>query len=244
MKHLLLLLALGIFIQAFGLNKAVATTNAEGPLIEINYPIDVMAPYKERRRTHGANFAVHRENYVPGLWESMIDDEYYEDTYGKTPIQLTSFEGGYKYNFALGSISLLGGLGYGEASTTFHGVARKMSAFKYYARGMYLMDNLLPEPYLVPYAAGSIWKMRIHESEDVSDFGGTLTSGIGFDYSFGVLLQLNWLDKELSAQTLNDNGIQNTYLDLFATQYLKSMTTTDPSLASAFIFGLGLRLEF
>ena len=231
-------------MQAFSPCTAVAATEEGTSLVEINYPIDVFAPYKERRRTHAANFGLHLENYVPGRWESLIDSEYYEDTYGKTPIALTSIEGGYKYNFILGSVSFLGGIGYGEAKTTFLGASRVMGVYKYFGRGMYALDNLLPEPYIVPYVAGSVWQMRIKESETGSDDGGTVTSGVGFDYSFGALFQLNWMDPDLASQTLNENGIQNTYLDIFVTQYLKTLKKDDSSLASNFILGLGLRLEF
>lgn len=244
MKHLLFFLITVLLIQAFGPSTAFATPEEGARLVEINYPIDVYAPYKERRRTHGANFGIHLENYVPGRWESLIDSEYYEDTYGKTPIALTSFEGGYKYNFVLGSVSFMGGIGYGEATTTFLGASRVMGVYKYFGRGMYTLDNLLPEPYIVPYVAGSVWQMRIKESETGSSDGGTVTTGIGFDYSFGALFQLNWMDPELAAQTLNENGIQNTYLDIFATQYLKTIKKADSSLASNFILGFGLRLEF
>ncbi len=231
-------------VQAFGPSKAVAIAQDEARLVEINYPIDVYAPYKERRRTHGANFGIHLENYVPGRWESLIDSEYYEDTYKKTPIALTSFEGGYKYNFVLGSLSFLAGIGYGEATTTFFGASRVMGVYKYFGRGMYALDNLLSEPYIVPYVAGSIWQMKIKESETGSINGGTLTSGVGFDYTFGALFQLNWMDLETANRTLNENGIQNTYLDIFATQYLRTLKKTESSLASNFILGLGLRLEF
>ncbi len=244
MKHLPFFLITILLIQAFGPSVAVAMTQEEPHLVEINYPIDVFAPYKERRRTHGANIGIHLENYVPGRWESLIDSEFYENTYGKTPISLTSFEAGYKYNFVLGSLSFMGGIGYGEANTTFLGASRVMGIYKYFGRGMYALDNFLPEPYIVPYVAGSIWQMRIKESETGSSDGGTATTGVGFDYSFGALFQLNWMDPDLASQTLNENGIQNTYLDLFVTQYLNTLKKTDSSLSSNFILGLGLRLEF
>ncbi len=243
-KSMLLIVLSLVFTQAFSLRAAVAATNSEVPLVEINYPIDVMAPYKERRRTHAGNFGIRNENYVPALWESLIDEEYYDDTYAQTPIKLTSIEGGYKYNFILGSISLMGGIGYGEANTEFNGIGRKMIATKYFARGMFALDNILAEPYMVPYVAGSIWKMKIQESEDTTDFGGTFTSGFGFDYTLGLLLQLNWLDADFARESLNQNGIQNTYLDIFMTQYLKTLTSTDPILSSKLMLGLGLRLEF
>ena len=51
--------------QAFSPRAAFASTNSEVPLVEINYPIDVMAPYKERRRTHAGSFGIRNENYVP-----------------------------------------------------------------------------------------------------------------------------------------------------------------------------------
>ena len=244
MKQTIWLFVTVIFFQGFGQNLALAETKGEEHLVEINYPIDTLAPYKNRRRTHGGTFGVHTENYVPRRWESLIDQEYYEDSYGKAPILLTSLEGGYKYNFSLGSLNFMGGLGYGEAQTSYGGGSRKINIVKYYGRGMFALDNILPEPYIVPYIAGSVWKMKIKESEDISDFGGTVTSGIGFDYTFGALFQLNWLDEDFARESLSNSGIQNTFIDVFATQYLKTLNKADPSLASGLTFGLGLRLEF
>ena len=231
-------------MQALSPRAVEAATKDESNLVEINYPIDVQSSYKERRRTHGANFGIHLENYIPGNWSSLVDSGFYNETYGKTPISLTSVEGGYKYNFALGGISLLAGIGNGQASADVFGATRTMSIFKYYARGMYTIDNLFPEPYVVPYVAGAVWQMKIKETESGSSFGGSVTSGIGFDYSLGVLLQLNALDQEIAQKSLNENGIENTFLDFFVTQYLKTLKASDSNLSSNFIFGLGLRLEF
>jgi hypothetical protein len=221
-----------------------AATGADSTLVEVNYPIDVQTTYKERRRSSGANFGVHMEQFVPSQWASLIDGSSYDETYGSTPVNIFSLEGGYKLNFALGSISLLGGFGSGQASAQVDGGNRSMTVSKFYAKGMYILDNILPEPYIAPYVAGSVWKMQIKESEDISDAGGNYSTGIGFDYTLGVLFQLNWLEQELSTKTLNDDGIQNTFLDIFATQYLKTQNPDDPSLASNFILGVGLRLEF
>jgi hypothetical protein len=218
-------------------------------LVEVHYPIEVLSPYKERRRTHGANVGVNLIQMIPYNWESLLTPgEFYSDVYGETPISLASVELGYKFNFVLGSLSFLLGYGSGFASTEVGGVYQDISVTKYLGKVMYIMDNLFSEPYVAPYVAGSAWQMTFNETQDGDDEEYFLTTGIGYEYSAGLLIQLNWIEDWLlggeSTTALADMGLENTYIDLFVSQHLRAGGEEEAPTATDYNYGAGLRLEF
>jgi hypothetical protein len=242
-KKVLAAIFLALIAQLLFIDICWAATQDEG-LVEITYPVDTFASYKDRRITHGANVGINITNFVPYNWESQIDGEYYGDTFGATPISLFCIEMGYKFNFVMGSISLMPGIGFGEQKADFNGVSRTMNVMKFSGKGMFALDNLFSEPYLVPYAAASVWQMRITEFLETSTEKYVHPTGIGLEYSFGALIQLNWLEPDLARQSLSNSGLQNTYIDLYVSQHMNSSSTNDPSTITAMDFGAGLRLEF
>jgi hypothetical protein len=221
-----------------------AATQDDG-LVEIHFPVDVTTSYKERRRTSGTNVGINMTNFVPYNWESLLDGGLYDNDYGSSPIQLYTLEAGYKYNFALGSISLLAGFGMGTNNTNVNGISRSMTVMKYLGKVMYAMDNMFSEPYVAPYVAGSVWQMRVSEKEDITDgLADAINVGPGFEYSVGALIQLNWLEPDIASRALVDIGIENTYLDVFMSQHMRTQSSSVYSTATDFNFGAGLRLEF
>lgn len=243
MIRILVAIIFGILTQLVFVDICQAEEQDSG-LVEIHYPVDSAVSYKERRRTHGTNVGFNLTQMIPYNWESLIDDEYYGDVYGQTPIMLMTLEGGYKFNFVLGSLNFLAGIGFGQATADLSGVTRFINVTKYLVKGMYILDDIFPEPYLAPYIGGSVWQMRVTESEQDSDFGGTRTTGYGFEYSVGALIQLNWLEPDTARETLAESGLENTYLDLFVSQHFRTQQSDDPSTSTDINYGAGLRLEF
>jgi hypothetical protein len=58
------------------------------------------------------------------------------------------------------------------------------------------------------------------------------------------LIQLNWIEKETAKLAYLGQGLENTYLDVFWTQYQNTDDELDPAFENDFNFGVGLRLEF
>jgi hypothetical protein len=79
-----------------------------------------------------------------------------------------------------------------------------------------------------------------------------------FNYKVGLLFQLDWLenfmDDTARVERLRSSALENTFLDVYATEYLASSnaldasaqtgTEGDPNLHSSFELGIGLKLEF
>ncbi|MNL47867.1 hypothetical protein D3C87_1706770 [compost metagenome] len=104
------------------------------------------------------------------------------------------------------------------------------------------MDMLLDEPYAAPYVAYSMWKMGISEESPNDKFNAT--TQIGYSYSVGVLLQLDWIDYEVAKTATFNYGLENTFIDVYATQYAKTQAADDPNTSTDFTYGAGLRMEF
>lgn len=212
-------------------------------LVELHTPVVVDAPYRERRNTHGFLFGLYYENVMLDRYASIIDGTtLYQDMFGESEFPLYNLELSYKYNFKLGAITASLGAGYGEIESDGSGILRSLKMTKYQASVGYIMDTLFEEPYGAPYV--SIGVMRVGIDEDDS----TQTVGHDIDmlmhYQIGVMFQLNWLDSAVARHSLVDYGLQNTYLDVFVSQYSASESLDDPDTSTDYTIGAGLRLEY
>lgn len=210
--------------------------------IEIVYPSEYTEEYKERRSDWSTVFSVTMDNILPDKYRSKIQGETFEDLFGKTNISIVQVEIGTKYNFSLGALGASLFYGVGEIDDDRIGEKRKLSLSKQGIGFNFTMDNLFDEPLVAPYVGGQVFTMNYKETApDVSDSGQTaMTTG----YTVGLLLQLNWLDPNSALQAQNSSGLENSYLDLFLSQYNTSESEDDPNFQTSFNWGAGLRLEF
>jgi hypothetical protein len=212
-------------------------------LVEIQYPDEYQGPYLENRGTHGFMFDVNYQQYVPKSMLSQFEQATYKSVYENNPIALVEVQLAYKYNFALGGLTL--GLGYGGGSTSSEvtGKDRSITLTKTSLAAGYIMDALFDEPYVAPYGQIQAWQMSIKEDSAGSP-SLSQTTQVGFAYTVGALIQLNWLDESSAESGAHNFGLDNTYLDLFAVKYSKTQSVTDANTESDFSFGAGLRLEY
>jgi hypothetical protein len=213
--------------------------------VEVVYPVEKLLPYRERRGSWSGVFGVSVDQVFPDQYRSKINDDSYETLFGTTPINIIQAQVGAQYNFALGSISatLIAGVGEVDDSHGHSGVSDNLKVTKKGATLSYMMDALFSEPYVVPYIQGQLisfdWEEnRLDQSSKsgTTDFGGSVT--------FGLLIQLNALDPVSSLQAQDTIGLNNTFLDLFVSQYNLSETETNPNFETGVNYGAGLRLEF
>jgi hypothetical protein len=213
--------------------------------VEIVYPVEKTASYRERRRNWSTIFAINVDQILPDKFRSQVNDDSYQDMFGDSTIDLIQAELGMKYNFPLGAIGagLIVGTGQISDSHGLQDVQDHLSLFKKGATLSFVMDNLFPEPYIAPYVEGQIysfdWKEKRTTGESKSgstEFGSAIT--------IGMLIQLNWLDKDSALQAQDSIGLENAYLDLFVTQYNTSEDEKDPNFQTGMNYGAGIRLEF
>lgn len=233
----------------------------ENPVI-IDTVTDISASYKDRRTTHGALFSVNMESFYPLNYRSLYSDLHIENLIQDNKISLYTAELGYKYNISIFSAAIL--FSYGQGSILgFNGLVdeRKISFTKMGASANLAADGVFSEPWVVPYFQGGIHQFQVSERKTVSATDvqdASATTGVSFNYRYGLLFQLDWLDRAIdkSAKTerLLSSGMENVYLDVYFSEYLASAdaidpssdlsTEGDPNMLSSGELGVGLKIEF
>jgi len=223
-------------------SAAVEDFRSTSDLVEVHYPIDVQAAYKQRRETSGFMFDLGYENVMLDRYVSIVDfTTFYQDMFGETEFPVINIGFSYKYNFLLGSLLASAGYGYGSISSDGSGVSRSLTLKKMRGSVSYIMDNIFDEPYVAPYATFGMMNLGIEEKAADAAFSHAVNSMF---YQAGLLFQLDWLDPSYTKKNIHELGLQNTYLDVFMAKYEPSADADDPNTSTDFMFGAGVRLEF
>ncbi|MCK6599257.1 MAG: hypothetical protein L6Q37_12905, partial [Bdellovibrionaceae bacterium] len=108
----------------------------------------------------------------------------------------------------------------------------------------FYLDNMMSEPYIVPYLGLSLF--RINSKEKIVPLEQTFesSSDLGNALTIGILVQLNWIEPESAKEIYLNNGVENTYLNIFFSKYENPNNENEPSVQSDFNWGAGLRVEF
>lgn len=221
---------------------AYAEDEAPQGLVEVQLPQDNLASYKDRREDLGSYVGIAYEGLELKNFISTLDGKTYAQLFGTSPVPLIRLFTDYKYNFFLGSLALGLDLGKGRLSDSFSGEERTLDITKYGLGLRFTADMISGEPYIAPYVAINFWQMAIAEDSPTDSFSAT--TQMGMNYSFGFLLQLDWLDYETAKTTTFSWGLENTFIDVYATQYAKTSAIDDPNTETEMLYGAGLRLEF
>ncbi|AZZ38222.1 hypothetical protein CIK05_15920 [Bdellovibrio sp. qaytius] len=230
-----------------------------GDEITVESTQDLTTSYKERRKNFGAIFSVNYERYYPSEHVSVIQNKSYEEISDGQSMPVIGAELGVKYNFALGSLAGIFGYGmghYANEAQNLDGATVKITKLDL----NFALDNLMSEPWIVPYVQGGIHQLEWEEnsftgSDNVVE---TLIAKPNLHYKLGVMFQLNWIENWIDPSTtqegLRSSGLENTYLDVFYTGY-SAYAEPDPVVGalgsddgeanlSSSGLGLGLKLEF
>jgi hypothetical protein len=207
-------------------------------------PFKGYKPYRQRRTTHGFMFNVNAENLYFQDYTSIVDQKLYEELFGQEDLTLVQVQLDYKLNFFLGS--LVTGVGYGQGTLVDDriGEERSLTIEKKSARAQLLFDSLMNEPYFVPYVGFNFWQFGITEENNTLSTKNSYDTGNGTSLTVGFLVQLNWMDPQVAKLAYLGEGLENTYLDVFWTQYQNTDDELDPIFENDFNFGVGLRMEF
>ena len=233
-------------------------TNTTGKIV-FERQEDPSLPYKQRRGKNGVLFGIASEKFYPLDYVSQYHDAYIENIIDKTPINLLNIELGYKRNMVLGAVSFLLGYADGKASGRYSNFSRDLSLQRTSAAVGFALDNLMNEPWVVPYVQGGVHKFTIKEKSGNPALEGSKTASteISYDYRLGLLFQLNWIEKSIDSSThqqgLISSGLENAFIDLYFVDHSSlgehydvnsAPGTGFPNLSSALEMGIGLKLEF
>ncbi|QDK47272.1 hypothetical protein DOM22_19920 [Bdellovibrio sp. ZAP7] len=211
-------------------------------LVELHIRQDNLADYKTRRETHGIYFGLEYENYVPSSFVSLNDGKTYQELFNGEAIPIFNLALDYKYNFALGSLALGVSAGMGSIEDDRSGDKRTLEITKYMGTLKFTLDNILKEPYVAPYVGMSMYQMSLNDKSTTNTVSES--PPMGYAYTFGLLLQLDWMDYDAAKNATFNYGLENTFIDVFMTQYLASGGEEDANMESDPIWGVGLRMEF
>lgn len=243
---IIIFILVGLFCwTSYGQTDGVEPAAEKKPeLVEVEINQDFLASYKERREDHGIYFSLAYESLKLKNFTSATDGLTYEALFGESDIPLILVGLDYKYNFSLGSVAVGLQVGKGEVSRDKSGVERRLTAGKYGVGLKYTVDNILDEPYVAPYVGINFWRMELEEKNKATGTSISETTQMGYNYSLGLLIQLDWVERESAKTTTFNWGLENTFLDIYATQYAKTTAEDDPNTETDLLLGAGLRLEF
>lgn len=229
--------------------------SAESGEVVLETRPDISQSYKNRRGKHGVLFAVAMEKFYPVDYRSLFGDAYIEDMIGGDKIDLVGIELGYKYNFSIGSLGFVAGYSQGSVEGSVSNVPRTITVARTGLSANYAADAFFEEPWVVPYLQVGAHQFNVTESEDARS--ESATTSMAFNYRFGLLFQLDWIensfDKGAKADRLNSSGLENTFLEVYYAEHQASSKAIDPSdpnnegdpnMYSSGEIGLGLKMEF
>ncbi len=228
-----------LFLATQLLQNSAYSAEMGSPLVEVQIAEDVLAPYLERRDSYGIMAGIDYESLVFKNFYSSEDGASYGTIFGTDPVPLVRLALDYKQNLGIGSLSV--GVHYGVGSVS--SVLDRALEIKKYGGGIkFIADALMKEPYIAPYIGVEAWKIQTVET--ATNTMVTKTTGIGMSYSAGVLLQLNWIDLRTANLTALNYGLENTFINLYATQYSKTQNAVDFDTTTDLLWGAGIKLEF
>lgn len=247
-KDLLLLLKLhfgliGVVVTSVLFFSQEALSNAsESPLVEVEVRGDVVADYKARRADSGIYIGLQKEDVSFDNYVSFLDSKSYINLFGEEPITLALLTINYKLNYSLGSLAIGLEGGKGGIKDNLSGQDRRLDISKYGLNLKLTADMILDEPFIAPYLGLTMWQMEVEEQSPAEVFSAT--TQMGMNYTAGLLIQLNWIDKASAIASAFNWGLENTFVDLYITQYGKTAAIDDPDTETGATYGAGLRLEF
>jgi hypothetical protein len=211
--------------------------------VEIIYPAQSTLPYRDRRGAWSGIFAINVEQIFPGKFRSKISNDSYETLFGETPVPVAQVEAGAQANFGIGSLGASLVYGYGGVKDARSGSDRVLNLTKQGLTLNLTLNTLFSEPYVAPYLQTQFTMFGWEESSfGQPDKSGT--TALSTAITVGLLFQLNELDPDSTLQARNNSGINNTFLDVYLSQYNTSESESDPNFESSMNLGAGLRLEF
>jgi hypothetical protein len=218
-----------------------------GPEMSINEDgLLVPPPYKQRRSRWGKKIQFTDVRILPERFLSgYADHESFTALLGTKPMDTFEFTGGIKLNYALGSI----GIDLSYATGSAHSETEDLSITRTSGSVIQIFDNLFKEPYFAPFVRFGMYTIEAKETvtpspEEVIKMEPVTTSPAVY-YSFGALIQLNWLDPETAADAYQRSGLENSYLEISGSIYTASSRKLDPNFeTSSPQLGVGVMVEF
>lgn len=247
MKKSIILYLLSLFFLpvAFGQNDGENSNFVEEEYI--NYrtaeaPLDRLASYRERRMRTGGYLSVAYSQFRPMDYNPSFAAQDFDTLYGGDSTQMIEFSMTYKINFVLGSLGLGVGVGYQKLESDLTYADSYLSVVPTRLEGIFSFDNLFDNPWIVPYGVAGVYSVYYREEQAASVFTGTTQAAPYF--GGGVSFRIDAFVPEDSFNAYRENFQENSFVFLEVRKWIESSNISDPSFATNFQFGAGMRYEF
>lgn len=202
-----------------------------------------LVPYRSRRANSGHLVSLGYSSYKPSNYTPNFIASDFSNIYPSAEVPLVELQYIYKRNFSFGSIGIDSGVGMYNNSSDDTAISSELQLIPVRLGGVFYLDSLFFEPYVVPYIAGGIYTVFYEETlEGSSAFGGN--TQIAPYMTVGLSFQLNWVDREAARISYLDSGVENTFIYIEGRSFYQSQAAQDPDLSTGFDWGAGVRVEF
>ncbi len=221
------------------------------PLVEVepSYAITsdltgelLLIPYRVRRERWGHSISISYSDYLPDSYTPNFITAEFDDIYQTPSTPLLELTYVFKRNFKVGSLGLEAGVGIYENESASELVDSSLTLIPVRVGVQLVLDTLFFEPYVAPYGSAGVYSVLYKEESVSASFNGT--TQVAPYFSFGLLFQLDWLDRASARESYLESGIENTFIYMEGRQFIASSAEKDPNFETDVHWNAGLKLEF
>ncbi len=237
---------LHLFGQILSLFLSSTTAFAQ-QMVEVEQAPDPSMQYHLRRPSWGVDIQVTTEQFAPVNYVSESHSGLtFEELNNTGPIMVNTFSLGVRKNFTAGAVICGAKYGQGdknlESGESTNYVDSDLQIHRYTGYLSLIADDLFSEPYVAPYVELSFNKFTFRDESNENDDSGQTAGSLST--TIGLAVQLNWIDTYNSYESRRNAGLENTYLEIFATKSFDSGSEEDPDFSTEWSLGAGLRFEW
>jgi hypothetical protein len=202
-----------------------------------------LQPYRERRPRWGVAVGVDYSTYTPASYQPDFVTLPFDQVYHSASMPMVDLTFVVKRNLDWGSLGGEVSVGvYQSDSFDPNVVDSTLHLYPVHLGGIFFLDMIAPEPYVVPYISGGAYTMIFKEQTTGTSKNGN--TQVAPYVNGGVQLQLDWIDRKAARVAYEDSGIESSYLTLEVRKLMKSSAEKDPDFSDSVTFAAGVRVEF
>lgn len=241
----LILTVIHFTLSAFGQSAGSGNDFVEEEYINYKIadePLDRLASYRERRMGTGGLLSFSYSQFRPMDYDPSFTLNDFDTVYGGDSSQMIEFSFLYKINFAMGSIGFGLGVGYQKLESDINFGDSYLSTVPLRFEAIVALDTLFENPVLVPYGIAGLY--TVYYREEQASLARTGTTQAAPYFGGGLQMRIDGFFPEQSFNAYRENFQENSFVYLEVRKWIESSELADPSFATNFQFGGGVRFEF
>ena len=228
-------------VQMFSIIATAQDDQREG-LVELHIETDRPKNYEEYRSSWSVRFGIAYERMQPNQWTSSLDGSSYASDFGSSAsIPLVSGNLGLQKTLGLGTF--YGDVVYGRGAAPAQTISNANLSLTKMGLGFgYFMDTYVRNPWIIPF--GGVQLVEFGWQHAVSTLSAAGTTASTTVVLGGISVPLGLIDEDSARRSARDYGLNETYLDIFAIEYMTSNSAKDPDFQTGVNLAAGLHFVF